>query len=195
MKKTTPAKIMDAAEGLFRTQGYQGASLNDITKKAKLSKGAFFHYYRDKHTIANDVLQKYAQERIFGALDNHVEGAGGNVKETLMMWLQEIYAGYAAEDFRGGCLLGNWALELSDTDEVMRAEIAQIFLDFENRLVGMLRPAAQNGKLLMEPRQFARILIAALEGVTLTIKVHKDKNRAAREFQALAELVERMIRD
>lgn len=195
MKKSTPDKIVDAAEDLFRTQGYQGASLSDITKKANLSKGAFFHYYRDKHMIANDVLKKYAQERIFAALDNHIETLGGNIKEILMTWLHEVYAEYVASDFRGGCLLGNWALELSDTDETMRAEIAQVFLDFENRLVGMLRPAAHNGKLLMEPRQFARILIAALEGVTLTIKVHKDKNRAAREFQALAELVERMIRD
>lgn len=195
MKKSTPDKIVDAAEDLFRTQGYQGASLSDITKKAKLSKGAFFHYYRDKHMIANDVLKKYAQERIFGILENHIAALGGNIKEVLMTWLHEIYTDYATNEFKGGCLLGNWALELSDTDEAMRAEIAQVFLDFENRLVSMLRPAAQNGKLLMEPRQFARILIAALEGVTLTIKVHKDKNRAAREFQALAELVERMIRD
>ncbi|MCC6597828.1 MAG: TetR/AcrR family transcriptional regulator [Alphaproteobacteria bacterium] len=195
MKKTTPVKIMEAAIELFRTQGYQGASLNDITRRAKLSKGAFFHYYRDKHMIANDVLKKYAQDHLFEMLETQNMPEGGNIKETLMNWLQAIYTDYAAHDFRGGCLLGNWALELSDTDEAMRGEIAQVFLDFENRLVGMLRPTAQAGKLLMEPRQFARILIAALEGVTLTIKVHKDKNRAAREFQALAELVERMIRD
>ena len=45
MSKSTPIKILNAAEELFREQGYQGASLNDITRKAKLSKGAFFHYY------------------------------------------------------------------------------------------------------------------------------------------------------
>lgn len=28
----------------------------------------------------------------------------------------------------------------------------------------------------------------------MTAKVHKDKNRAAREFQAFAELIERMVR-
>ena len=47
----------------------------------------------------------------------------------------------------------------------------------------------------MEPRQFARLLSSSLQGVMLTVKVHKDKNRAAREFQALAEMIEWMIKD
>jgi TetR/AcrR family transcriptional repressor of nem operon len=192
--KKTPLKIVAAAEELFRTQGYQGASLNDITRKAKLSKGAFFHYYKDKSTIANDVLRKYAEEQLLGPLrDPAVQSQP--IKVALMGWIGEIYTRFAKDNYQGGCLLGNWALELSDTDEGMRAEIAQIFLALENHLVGMLRPAAQAGKMIMEPRQFARILIAALEGTLMTAKAHKDKNRAAREFQALAEMIEWMIKD
>lgn len=192
--KKTPLKIIGAAEELFRTQGYQGASLNDITRKAKLSKGAFFHYYRDKNMIANDVLRKYAEEQLLAPLKDPAVLAQP-IKVALMGWIGEIYTRFSAENYRGGCLLGNWALELSDTDEAMRAEIAQIFLALENHLVGMLRPAAQTGKMSMEPRQFARVLIAALEGTIMTTKVHKDKNRAAREFQALAEMIEWMIKD
>lgn len=192
--KKTPLKIVAAAEELFRTQGYQGASLNDITRKAKLSKGAFFHYYKDKSTIANDVLRKYAEEQLLAPLRDPAVQAQP-IKIVLMGWIGEIYQRFSSDQYRGGCLLGNWALELSDNDEAMRIEIAQIFLALENHLVGMLRPAAQSGKMMMEPRQFARVLIAALEGTLMTSKVHKDKNRAAREFQALAEMIEWMIKD
>jgi TetR/AcrR family transcriptional repressor of nem operon len=192
--KKTPLKIVAAAEELFRTQGYQGASLNDITRKAKLSKGAFFHYYKDKGTIANDVLRKYTEEHLLAPLrDPAVQSQP--IKVVLMGWIGEIYTQFSAQHYRGGCLLGNWALELSDNDEAMRTEIAQLFLALENQLVGMLRPAAQAGKMIMEPRQFVRILIAALQGTLMTTKAHKDKNRAAREFQALAEMIEWMIKD
>ncbi len=194
MKKPTTQKIMEAAEALFREQGYQGASLNDITRKAKLSKGAFFHYYKDKSMIANDVLKKNTQDQLFAPLEDQ-STKNQHIKVVLMGWIGEIYKEYTESQFKGGCLLGNWALELSDTDEAMRAEIAQLFLELENRLVGLLRPVAAQGKLLMEPRQLSRLLISSLQGVMLTVKVHKDKNRAAREFQALAEMIEWMIKD
>lgn len=192
--KKTPLKIMSAAEELFCEQGYQGASLNDITRRARLSKGAFFHYYKDKASIANDVLRKYAAERLFSVLDDQAS-ASQHVKVVLMGWVGEMYQQTSERGFKGGCLLGNWALELSDSNEAMRAEMAQIFLELENRLVGLLRPSAAAEKMMMEPRQFARLLIASLEGVMMTTKVHKDKNRAAREFQAIAELIEWMIKD
>lgn len=192
--KKTPLKIMNAAEELFLEQGYQGASLNDITKKAKLSKGAFFHYYKDKSAIANDVLAKYAREQLFAVLDDQASAAQP-IKVVLMGWIGEIYKSASDRGYKGGCLLGNWALELSDSDEALRLEMAQIFLELENKLVGMLRPAASEGKMMMEPRQFARLLVASTQGVLMTTKVHKDKNRAGREFQAIAELVEWMIKD
>jgi TetR/AcrR family transcriptional regulator, transcriptional repressor for nem operon len=192
--KKTQVKIMDAAEALFREQGFQGASLNDITKKAKLSKGAFFHYYKDKGSIANDVLKKYVREQLLAPLDEQAVRAQP-VKVVLMGWIGETYQRVGDAQFKGGCLLGNWALEMSEHDETMRSEIAQYFIELENRLVDLLRPSAAQGKMMMEPRQFARLFIAAFEGVMMTVKVHKDKNRAAREFQALAELTEWMIKD
>jgi hypothetical protein len=106
----------------------------------------------------------------------------------------KIYQDYAANDYKGGCLLGNLALELSDGDEAARGEMAKIFLDWENQLTGYFKDEARAGEILMEPRQFARLLIATLQGITMTVKVHKDKNRAGREFQAFAELIERMIK-
>lgn len=192
--KATPEKIIEAASTMFRAQGFKGASLNDISHKAKLSKGALFHYYRDKNEIANDVLAQYVQSELFTLLDQSLQ-TDQPVKISLMGFIGAVYERLLKDEFQGGCLLGNWALELSDTNEPLRAEIAQYFLELENRLVGFLRPMAKEGKVLMEPRQFARIFIAALEGTIMLCKAHKDKNRAGREFQALAEMVEWMIKD
>lgn len=193
MKKGTQTKILDSAETLFWNQGHKATSLEKIARHAGQSKGSIFHYFRGKDDITQLVLKKYAQEELYDPLQNCF-AQNTNVKEALLSWLESIYTSYRQKTYKSGCLLGNMALELADRDEATRAELARIFLDLENKLVGGLKAQADDKQIVMEHRQFARLLIAALQGVTMTIKVHKDKNRAAREFQALGELVERMVK-
>jgi len=193
MKKATDLRILDSAEQLFWHYGHRASSLDKIANDAGQSKGAVFHYFRNKKDITSQVLRKYAQENIFGLLQTHFTKTQ-NTKEALLNWGMEIYQSYAQDEYKGGCLLGNMALELSDGDEAARHEIAKIFLEWENQLTNYFKDPARTGEIMMEPRQFARLLIATLQGVTMTAKVHKDKNRAAREFQAFAELIERMVR-
>jgi AcrR family transcriptional regulator len=193
MKKATDIKLLDSAEKSFWHYGHGGSSLDKIANDAGQSKGAVFHYFRNKKDITSQVLSKYAQEQITDPLETAF-AQSRNIKEGLLMWVMKIYQDYAANDYKGGCLLGNLALELSDGDEAARGEMAKIFLDWENQLTGYFKDEARAGEILMEPRQFARLLIATLQGITMTVKVHKDKNRAGREFQAFAELIERMIK-
>lgn len=193
MKKGTQVKILDSAEDLFWAKGHKATSLEQIARKAGQSKGAVFHYFRGKGDITQLVLTKYAEEELFAPLKNSFAD-GGNIKNSLLNWVEGIYKSYSDKAYKGGCLLGNMALELADQDEASREQLARLFLDWENQLVGYLKDGADDGQIVMEPRQFARLVIAALQGITMTIKVHKDKNRAAREFQALAELIERLIK-
>ena len=152
-----------------------------------------FHYFRNKDDLTVLALKKYAQEELFEPLEAAF-ARNKNVKEALLFWAQFVYERYGEKSYRGGCLLGNMALELSDQNETIRLELAKTLLEFENILTNHLKNSTDGAQILMEPRQFARIFIAAVQGITLTIKVHKDKNRAAREFQALAEMIERLIR-
>ncbi len=193
MKKATNQKILNSAQQLFWHHGHRASSLDKIANDAGQSKGAVFHYFKNKKDITSQVLQKYADEQLFEPLDKHFSQIS-NTKEALLSWGMEIYQAYADQNYKGGCLLGNMALELSDEDEAVRQQMASIFLDWENQLVGYFKDPGRQGEVLMEPRQFARLLIATLQGITMTSKVHKDKNRAAREFQAYGELIERLIK-
>jgi len=194
MSKTTQKKIINTAEEMLWMQGYEGASLNNVVKKAGVSKGAFFHYYPSKQAITTEILERYGQEKILGPLEKHINDAH-DPKTGLFTWLEESYGAYSQWDYKGGCMLGNFALELADKNEEMREQMKSIFLSWENLIVNAFREPAKEGKLMMEPRQFARLIIAMYQGLMMTIKVHKDPNRASRDFQALAELIERMVRD
>lgn len=188
----TQKKIVSAAERLILKRGYEATSLNDVVSAAGVSKGALFHYFRNKQAVSHDVLKKYANEQIFTPLDKNM-GRAHTVKQGLLDWLQETYNAYSQWKFTGGCLVGNFALELSDRDDETREQLKQIFLQWENQLTGYLKPLAAENKINMEPRQFARLLISAYQGATMTAKVHKDNNRASREFQAIGQLIESVI--
>ena len=52
------AKFMAAARPLFRTQGYAQTSVDDITRAAGLTKGAFYHHFADKKAIFHAVFEE-----------------------------------------------------------------------------------------------------------------------------------------
>jgi TetR/AcrR family transcriptional repressor of nem operon len=193
MAQNTKQKLVKTAQSLLWTKGYDGASLNDIVKKAGLSKGAFFHYYPNKQAITTDILDLYARQQWFEPLDTHMQNAA-SVKAGLFEWLQDNYNSFSKLKFRGGCLLGNLALGMADRDRKIREHIKTLFLQWENQFVTYLKPAYEKKQLLMEPRQMARLIIATYQGALMTAKVHKDKNRASREFQALGEMIERLMK-
>jgi len=57
----TKKKLEDIALKLFVQDGYEKTSINNIVKKAQVSKGAFYHYFESKEEILNSVLDHYGE--------------------------------------------------------------------------------------------------------------------------------------
>ena len=45
-------KVLDAAFGMFQTQGYNGTSMQDLTKAIEVTGGALHHHFPTKRSIA-----------------------------------------------------------------------------------------------------------------------------------------------
>lgn len=56
--------LLDTAYELFTTQGIAKTSIADIVEKAKVAKGTFYLYFRDKYDLQNRLIVK-AAERLF----------------------------------------------------------------------------------------------------------------------------------
>ncbi len=78
----TKNKIYDTAFELISTKGFGNITIEDISKKAKVSVGAFYHYFKSKDDILFEVYQRadnYFQENVLdqlkseSALDQIVE--------------------------------------------------------------------------------------------------------------------------
>ena len=51
-------EILDAAEKLFHTVGYEGCSVNDILKEVGIAKGTFYHYFKSKEEAMDAVSER-----------------------------------------------------------------------------------------------------------------------------------------
>jgi AcrR family transcriptional regulator len=58
------AEIMDAAECLFETKGYEETSINDILQKIGIAKGTFYYYFKSKDEIMNAVIDRNIERQI-----------------------------------------------------------------------------------------------------------------------------------
>ena len=55
-------EILDAAQRLVYTKGYAQMSIQDMLDDLKISKGAFYHYYRSKQALLEALIERILQQ-------------------------------------------------------------------------------------------------------------------------------------
>lgn len=59
-------QLLDHAQALFLTRGYDRASLNDVIAAAGVSKGAFYHYFASKEALLEALAERFARQALAG---------------------------------------------------------------------------------------------------------------------------------
>ena len=58
IRETTREKILSVALELFAKKGYHAASISQIAKKAKISKGLMYNYFASKEKLLDKIIQE-----------------------------------------------------------------------------------------------------------------------------------------
>ncbi len=159
---------------LFKVQGYYNTSMADIGKACGLIKGSLYHHFRGKEDLALACLQyihHYFEEHIFSIATEQ----GKSDKAKLITFTAQV------EDYflhsEGGCLLGNFALELSNNIPALKTEIMVYFSAWEHSLFTILAP--QLGE--KQARQKAKELVALTQGSIMMMRLYGSN----RSFKAI----------
>lgn len=77
-KELRSESIIDAAERIFFSKGFEHATMNDVAEEAELSKGALYLYFHSKNELCMAILQRslHILKEIFEILqkDNNLTG-------------------------------------------------------------------------------------------------------------------------
>jgi AcrR family transcriptional regulator len=66
-------EILDAAETLFTTKGYEKTTVNDILERVEIGKGTFYHYFQSKEEVMDAVIDR--------TVTSYIEAAEAVIKD------------------------------------------------------------------------------------------------------------------
>lgn len=82
--------ILDAARQMFATQGFDGASMDQIAAEAGVSKLTVYSHFGDKETLFAEVVKSYCETRLPDAL--FAEAPGLPLRERLLQIARAFFA-------------------------------------------------------------------------------------------------------
>lgn len=79
-------RIIESAYELFSIKGYEKTTIGEIIKKADCSKGGFYHHFRSKEEILEEIVTNYIDE-----LTAYFESILSNKKDSFIDIFNAIY--------------------------------------------------------------------------------------------------------
>src|ERR1700681_2057783 len=169
----TREKILQAAARLVALTGYHDAKLEEVLDAAQVSKGAFFHHFRDREDLGFAVLNWHMDQR--RQLLEAIEQEGPLAEEAHP--LQRIFRRLDAiqemvrrrERRKGGCIIGNMSTALSDCHDGFRKRLAECFDEMAQEFQPHLEAAARHGSgtRRTNPSELARYIVTVIEGAIM----------------------------
>jgi TetR/AcrR family transcriptional regulator, transcriptional repressor for nem operon len=170
----TASQILDVAERLVQTRGFNDFSYADIAEELSLTKAALHYHFRSKAALGDALISRYA-ERFFHRLEV-IEAANNDATDRLEAYV-EVYRGVLAAGRM--CLCGILAAEYQTLPATMRASVLEFFDRNESWLEHVLvdSPSAKNTAADESLRDVARMIIDTLEGAMMIARAQDDPAR------------------
>src|SRR6266481_4366878 len=166
----TRGRILQAAARLFALKGYHDTKLDEVLDTAQVTKGAFFHHFRDREDLG------------FAVLDRHMDQ-----RRQLLDAIQEMVR--RREGRKGGCIIGNLSTALSDCHDGFRKRLAECFDEMAQEFRPHLEAAAWPLRPTRRPdtNELARYIVTVIEGAIMQARTLGDAKLLARQFAFLKE--------
>jgi TetR/AcrR family transcriptional regulator, transcriptional repressor for nem operon len=183
MKASTPdtsRKILDIAERLVQTQGFNGFSYADISDELKIQKASLHHHFPTKAALGKALILRY-EANFLQALSD-IQKSQAPAPEQLRAYAR-LYSGVLKKNRM--CLCGMLAAEFGTLPKAMRVGVKHFFQENEVWLAAALE-AGKTARSLSyrEPsRTVAAYIVSTLEGAMLLARsIGKPSH-----FDAIAE--------
>jgi TetR/AcrR family transcriptional repressor of nem operon len=169
----TREKILQAAANLIALKGYHDTKLEEVLDTAQVTKGAFFHHFRDREDLGFAVLDWHMARRrkMLDSIEQELTLAEpADPLQRVFRRLdaiQEMVRRRAG--CKGGCIIGNMSTALSDCHDGFRKRLAECF----DEMAQEFQPHLEAATRLLRPRrrpntsELARYIVTVIEGAIM----------------------------
>ena len=167
----TRNKLLDAAEQVMLSKGFVAATVDEICTGAGVTKGSFFHYFKNKEELGKVLLRRFSDARA-GAI---VEACGAieDPLERIHCVIDFAISG-CQDSGPGGCLVGTLAQEISETHPELREVCACCFGEFSGWAGKLLAEAKQRHcpDASFDAESLGHHFLSVIQGSLLVMKTH-----------------------
>ena len=173
-KPDTSQRILDIAERLVQTRGYNGFSYADIAGALRVTKASLHYHFPAKADLGARLIERY--ERNFLAALEGIDAEGSDAREKLRRYAA-IYEDVLRDNRM--CLCGMLAAEFSTLPKLMREDMRHFFDENERWLVAVLQQGKREKVLKFSgsAADAAQTLIGTLEGAMMIARSYGDVAR------------------
>lgn len=132
----TREKLVRTAEKLMLRDGYSATRVDEVIRKAGLSKGSFYHFFDSKEALALAALEHYYADRVgrlaagpYAAETDALRRAHGFLKHASRV---------AADLWQAGCLLASLSADAAGSSPAISNALRQRTSDLRALLVHVL---------------------------------------------------------
>jgi AcrR family transcriptional regulator len=176
--------VLDAAVRQFRTSGYAGTSLDDISAATGLGRGSLYASFGGKHTVFIKALREYVSNALARTRDQ-LTGPDDTAVDRLHAWMAGGARFVVDDVHRLGCMAGRFAHEVADQDDEAREIIRGVFTAQRDLLRDCVVAAQRHGDLDpdADPQAIGSLLLSLSRGFDVMAKGGLD----AADLEAAAE--------
>jgi TetR/AcrR family transcriptional repressor of nem operon len=160
----TSQQILDIAQRLVQTRGFNAFSYADIASALNISKASLHYHFASKAKLGVRLIERYEGEfeRLFGGIDL----GGGSAALKLQRYVS-LYAHVLADQRM--CLCGMLAAEFETLPKPMQTALDGFFALNERWLVSVLEEGRDAGTLHFKgpASEAAQYIISSLEGAMM----------------------------
>lgn len=178
----TREDILNTAFVMFMERGYGDVSLNDILNPIGITKGAFYHYFKSKDELFEEILDSYVIHPL-KKFEKHIS----NIEGDIFDFLTKIFNSYVYMLDEMVRLVGNkenvcgyYLLMFSSKDRVSNfsSELAQIYRNITESIELRLKTALEKGIIRNDivPASYAYHILALCEGLCTVWILDKQKD-------------------
>ena len=170
----TSNRILDVAERLVQTRGFNAFSYADIAGALHITKASLHYHFPTKARLGERLIERY--QASFVAVLDHIDitcrDAGAKLRAYVKIYTDVL-------DRNRMCLCGMLSADYATLPKPMKDQVRGFFEANEAWLVEVLQRGRENKELAFSgpSLEAARVLIAALEGAMLLARSHGDPSR------------------
>lgn len=167
-------RILQEAEHVIHLKGYNSACLEEIAKAAGMTKANLYHHYGSKSALGLAVLDfKIAEFRKRRVEPLCTQAEPEEAVEQMFTEGADFFEGIGC---KAGCLVGNIALEMSDSDEAFRERVSRFFAEWAGGIETCLERLKKSGYFGpgLDSKAASEAIVAMYEGAIMLTRSQRD---------------------